>query len=86
MVEWSLPSMKQEKKKTESQIQSSIAQLSIDFINRCVAYITKRQNQARSSNKATQIKGMIEVYIARLLFLSTVTFNLVQFSSVQADF
>ena len=52
-------------KKTESQIQSSMAQLSMDSSDRCVAYITKRQNQARSSNKATQIKGMIEVYIVR---------------------
>jgi hypothetical protein len=52
-------------KKTESQIQSSIAQLSTVSNDRCVAYITKQQNQARSSNKETQIKGMIKVYIVR---------------------
>ena len=52
-------------KKTESQIQSSIAQLSMDSSDRCVVYITKRQNQDRSSDKAAQIKGMIEVYIVR---------------------
>ena len=73
-------------KKTESQIQSSKAQLSMDSSDRCVAYITKRQNQARSSNKATQIKGMIEVYIVRWLFLSTFTLNSVQMSSNQPDF
>ena len=52
-------------KKTESQIQSSMAQLSTDSSYRCVAYITKRQNQAKSSNKATKLKGMIEVNIVR---------------------
>ncbi len=52
-------------KKTESQIQSSIAQLSMDSSDRCVAYITGRQNNARTSIKETQIKGMIEVHIVR---------------------
>ncbi len=49
--------------------------------DRCVAYITKLQNQARSSNKETQIKWMIEIHIAKWLFLSTFTLN-----SIQADF
>jgi len=73
-------------KKTESQIQGSIAQLTTDSSDRCVAYIKKRENQARSSNKETQVKGMIEIHIVRLSFLSTFTLNSVQFSSIQADF
>lgn len=55
--------------KKEGQLLKCIAELSISASDRCVAYITKRQNQGKSSNKEKQIKKFVEDHSVRTIYI-----------------
>jgi hypothetical protein len=49
-------------KKTEAQLQSAIKAINQKSCDLCIAFIKRREREARASNRETQIKGLIEVH------------------------
>ena len=56
-------------KKNETQLQNEIRKLSVSSSDTCVAYIKRRQNEARASSRETSIKILIDSHIVSNRFL-----------------